>query len=119
MSAGKIIGYIFATIAIFFGVIFIWGAFGSEGQPSWIIVGTISVLIGFGIIWFVGKKLAPGDEEVKVQIELTGDIDLDTLTCKSCGGHLSSENISLREGALVVDCPYCGTNYQITEKPKW
>ncbi len=50
MSAGKLIGYIFAAIAIFFGVIFIWGAFGSEGQPSWIIVGTISVLIGFGII---------------------------------------------------------------------
>lgn len=119
MSAGKLIGYIFAAIAIIFGVIFIWGAFGSEGQPPWIIGGTISVLIGFGTIWFVGKKLTPGDEEVKIQIDLTGDIELDTLTCKSCGGHLSSEHTSLHEGALVVDCPFCGTNYQITEKPKW
>ena len=119
MSAVKIIGYIFAAIAIFFGVIFIWGAFSPEGQPAWIIVGAISVLIGFGVIWFVGKKLAPENAELKVQIDLTGDIELDTLTCKSCGGHLSSEHTSLQEGALVVDCPFCGTNYQITESPKW
>jgi len=119
MSTGKIIGYIVAAIAIFFGVIFVWGAFSPEGQPAWIIVGIISAMIGFGIIWFVGKKMVTGDEEVKVQIDLTGDIELDSLTCKSCGGHLSSEHTSLKEGALVVDCPFCGTNYQITEQPKW
>ena len=65
MSPGKIIGYIFSAIAIFFGVIFIWGAFSPEGQPAWIIVGVISVLIGFGVIWFVGKILAPGVKEVR------------------------------------------------------
>ena len=119
MSAGKIIGYIVAAIAIFFGVIFVWGAFSPEGQPAWIIVGIISAMIGFGIIWFVGKKMVSGDEEVTVNIDLSGDIDLDTLTCKSCGGHLSSEHTSLKQGALVVDCPFCGTNYQITEQPKW
>ena len=119
MSAGKIIGYIVAAIAIFFGVIFVWGAFSPEGQPAWIIVGIISAMIGFGIIWFVGKKMVSDDEEVTVKIDLTGDIDLDTLTCKSCGGHLSSEHTSLQQGALVVDCPFCGTNYQITEQPKW
>jgi len=119
MSAGKIIGYIAAAIAIFFGIIFIWGAFSPEGQPVWIIVGAISVLIGFGIIWFIRRQKPAGEEEVKVQIDLTGDIDLDTLTCKSCGGHLSSEHTSLQEGALVVDCPFCGTHYQITEQPKW
>jgi hypothetical protein len=119
MSAGKIIGYIVAAIAIFFGVIFIWGAFSPEGQPAWLIVGSISALIGFGIIWFVGRQKAVGDEEVKVQIDLTGDIELDSLKCESCGGSLSSDHTSLQEGALVVDCPFCGTHYQITEQPKW
>ena len=119
MSAGKIIGYIVAGIFILFGVIFILGAFGSEPHPEYILVGIILALIGFGIIWFVGRKSAQEDQEVKVQIDLTGDIDLDTLTCKSCGGHLSSEHTSLQEGALVVDCPFCGTHYQITEQPKW
>jgi hypothetical protein len=119
MSAGKLIGYIFSAIAIFFGVIFIWGAFGSEGQPSWIIVGTISVLIGFGIIWFVGRKETTGDEEVTVQIDLSGDVNLETLTCKSCGSPLSPEHISMVAGAPVVACPSCGTTYQLTEEPKW
>ena len=50
MSATKIIAYIAAGILVFFGVLFIWGAFGQEGQPSWIFIGIVTVLIGFGII---------------------------------------------------------------------
>ena len=119
MSAGKIIGYIFATITIFFGIIFIWGAFGPEGYPSNLIVGIISVLIGFGIIWFMARKQATGDEEVKVQIDLSGDVNLDILTCESCGGQLSPEHIAMVAGAPVVACPFCGTSYQLTEEPKW
>lgn len=119
MSAGKIIGYIFAAITIFFGVIFIWGAFSPEGQPVWLIIGTISALVGFGVIWFVGRKKLTGDEEVKVQIDLSGDVNLDTLTCESCGGQLSPEHVSLVAGAPVVACPFCGTSYQLTEEPKW
>ena len=119
MSAGKIIGYISAAIAIFFGVIFIYGAFSPDGQPVWLIIGAISVLVGFGIIWFIARKQATGDEEIKVQIDLSGDVNLDTLTCESCGGQLSPEHISMVAGAPVVACPFCGTSYQLTEEPKW
>lgn len=119
MSAGKIIGYISAAIAIFFGVIFIYGAFSPDGQPVWLIIGAISVLVGFGIIWFIARKQATGEEEVKVQIDLSGDVNLDTLTCESCGGQLSPEHISMVAGAPVVACPFCGTSYQLTEEPKW
>ena len=119
MSAGKIIGYISAAIAIFFGVIFIYGAFSPDGQPVWFIIGAISVLVGFGIIWFIARKQATGEEEVKVQIDLSGDVNLDTLTCESCGGQLSPEHISMVAGAPVVACPFCGTSYQLTEEPKW
>ncbi len=119
MSAGKIIGYIFAAIAIFFGVIFIWGAFSPDGQPGWLIVGAISALIGFGVIWFVGKKTIPDDQEIKYQLDLSGDVNLETLTCQSCGGQLSPEHISMVAGAPVVECPFCETSYQLTEEPKW
>ncbi len=119
MSAGKIIGYIFAAILIFFGVIFIWGAFSSEPQPAWLIVGGISVVIGFGLIWFLGKKKTGEEQEVTLQIDLSGDVNLDTLACQSCGGHLSPEHISMVAGAPVVACPFCGTSYQLTEEPKW
>jgi hypothetical protein len=119
MSAGKIIGYIFAAIAIFFGVLFIWGAFSEEGQAAWILIGGISVLIGAGIIWLLGRKKTSEDQDITYQVDLGGDVDLETLSCESCGGSLSSDNVRMVAGAPVVECPYCGTTYQLTEKPKW
>ncbi len=121
MSAGKIIAYISAALFIGLGALFILSAFGSTPQPQNIITGIILVVIGFGLI-FVASRKKPGEQgeqEVKYEIDLSGDVNLDTLTCKSCGGQLSSENITMVAGAPVVTCPFCGTTYQLTEEPKW
>ncbi len=58
----KVIAYIAAAIMIFFGVLFIWGAFGSQPHPEWILIGIVTVLIGFGLIWFAGRlgRHSPG-----------------------------------------------------------
>jgi hypothetical protein len=121
MSAGKIIAYIAAAILIFFGVLFIWGAFGSEGQIGWIPIGLISVGIGFGIIWFArrSKPATDGQPEVTLKVDLPADVNLDTLKCQACGGALSPKDIQMVAGAPVVTCPYCGTTYQLKEEPKW
>jgi len=122
MSAVKIIAYIAAAILIFFGVLFIWGAFSPEGADSWIIIGLISVVIGFGLIWFAAKRISAGaasGDNVTLKIDLPANVNLDTLKCKSCGGVLSMDNIQMVAGAPVVNCPYCKTTYQLTEEPKW
>ena len=119
MSAGKIIAYIAAAIFIFFGILFIWGAFGPVPHPEYIIVGIISVVIGFGLIFVAGRKKPGEQEEVTLNIDLSGDVNLDTLTCQKCGGQLSADNISMVAGAPMVSCPFCGTSYQLTEEPKW
>lgn len=119
MSAGRIIAYIAATILIFFGVLFIYATFSPAGQIAWLLIGLISVVIGFGLIWFAGKRAKRESAELIQRIELSGDIDLETLTCRNCGGALSSDNIKLVAGAPVVACPYCNTSYQLTEQPKW
>jgi hypothetical protein len=121
MTAGKIIAYIAAGILIFFGVLFIWGAFSPQGEVGWILIGLISVGIGFGIIFFASRrKPAPEDSgEVTLKIDLPGNVNLDKLKCQSCGGTLSAENVKMVAGAPVVSCPYCGTTYQLTEEPKW
>jgi len=119
MSAGKIIGYIFAAILIIFGVLYILASSNPSQEPGIIFTGLIMVLIGFGIIWFVGRKQTSEDKDVTVQIDLSGDVNLDTLTCKSCGSPLSPEHIAMVAGAPVVACPSCGTTYQLTEEPKW
>jgi Na+/melibiose symporter-like transporter len=122
MSAGKVIGYIVAIILIFFGVLFIWGAFSPNGQVGWIIVGIISVAIGLGIIWLVSRRrpAAEGEGTTIVQkIELPGNVSMDTLKCRSCGAALTPKDITMVAGAPVVNCPYCHTTYQLTEEPKW
>jgi hypothetical protein len=121
MSAAKIIAYIVAGILIFFGILFIWGAFSPQGQTGWILIGLLSVGIGFGVIWFAARRLptAQAEGNVTLKIDLPANVDLDTLKCRSCGGALTTDNIKMVAGAPVVTCPYCGTTYQLTEDPKW
>jgi hypothetical protein len=120
MSAGRIIAYIVAAILIFFGVLFIWGAFSPDGQVGWILVGLISVGIAFVLIFFASRKpKQPETTNVTMKIDLPGNVTLDSLKCQSCGGVLSAKDINMVAGAPVVTCPYCHTTYQITEDPKW
>lgn len=122
MTAIKIIAYIAAAILIFFGVLFIWGAFSPQGSPGWILIGLISVGIGFGLIWF-GSRQKPASQQagdnVTLKIDLPADVKLDTLKCQACGGVLSPDDIKMVAGAPVVTCPYCHTTYQLKEEPKW
>jgi len=120
MNFVKIISYIAAAILLFFGILFIWGAFSPNGSPGWIIVGLISIVIGFGLIWFGSRKKTTAPEEnITLQIDLPADVNLDAFTCEKCGAALTTENINMVAGAPVVNCPYCGTTYQLTEEPKW
>jgi DNA-directed RNA polymerase subunit RPC12/RpoP len=122
MSAGKIIGYIVAAILIFFGILFIWGAFSPEGEVGWIVVGIISVAIGLGIIALVKlrePKPAQPPQEIIQKIDLSGDIEMETLKCQKCGGELQKDSITIKEGAVFISCPYCGSAYQMVEEPKW
>lgn len=119
MSAGKIIAYIVAAITIFFGILFIWGAFSPSGSNGWIIVGLISVGIGLALIFWAARRPASTSNDVTLKIDLPGNVGMDTLKCKSCGGTLSPKDISMIAGAPVVTCPYCKTTYQLTEEPKW
>ncbi|MEN8240282.1 MAG: hypothetical protein ABFS17_00025 [Chloroflexota bacterium] len=122
MNAGKVIGYIFSAIVIFFGVLFVWGAFSPDGNPGWIVGGGISVLIGFGIIFLLGRK-KPGDQEIKysptLKVDLPADVSMERFKCQDCGAQLSMDNVKMVAGSPMVDCPYCGAAYQLSEEPKW
>lgn len=122
MNAGKSIGYIFSAIVIFFGVLFIWGAFSPDGNPVWIIIGAISVLIGFVIIYLVGRK-KPADQTIQysttLNVDLPSDVNVERFKCQDCGAQLTMDNVKMVAGAPMVECPYCDAAYQLTEEPKW
>jgi hypothetical protein len=116
----KIIAYIGAAILIFFGVLFIWGAFGGGAPIANIIVGLLSVTIGFVLIfWASRKKASEQVQNINLNIDMPGNVNMDTLKCKSCGGTLGPKDVQMVAGAPVVTCPYCHTTYQLTEEPKW
>jgi DNA-directed RNA polymerase subunit RPC12/RpoP len=123
MSTGKIIGYILAAIALFFGVLWLLSAFSAEtlNPGGRLLVGGILVVLGLGIIVAIRLREPKPKQEVvvKQQIDIGGDVDMEALKCQSCGAQLDKSAISLVEGAVVVTCPYCNATYQIVEEPKW
>ena len=123
MSTGKIIGYIVAGILLFFGVLWLLSAFSAEtASPGGrLLVGGLLVLIGLGIIVAVRLREPKPEQQVTIrqEIDIGGDVDMETLKCRNCGAQLDKSAISIAEGAVIVSCPYCGTTYQIVEEPKW
>lgn len=119
----KTIAYIAAAILIFFGVLFIWGAFSPDGQAGWIVVGLASVLIGFGLIWFASRKQPATSGEsaqnVTLNIDLPGEVKMEKFQCSNCGSNLTKDDIKIVAGTATVNCPYCGQVYQLSEEPKW
>ncbi len=123
MSTGKIIGYVVAGILLLFGVLWLLSAFSADAPSPGgrLLVGGILVLLGLGIIVAIRLREPKPEQEVTIrqQIDLSGDVDLETLKCQNCGAQLDKEAISLAQGAIVVTCPYCNTTYQMVEEPKW
>jgi hypothetical protein len=119
MNALKPIGFIAAAILIFFGVLFIWGATSPQGGGgAWILIGVISVIIGFVIIYFAARK-EPTPPSITYKVDLPAEVNMDTIKCKSCGGTITSADIQIVAGAPVATCPFCKTSFQLTEEPKW
>ena len=120
MTPGKTILYIIAAVLILFGVLFILATFGATGQFYMLVIGAILIAIAFGLIWLASRQTKPaGPDSVTYKVDLSGDVNMETLKCKQCGGTLSPENVKMVAGAPVVTCPFCGTTYQLTEEPKW
>jgi hypothetical protein len=125
IAAGLLI--LLGIAAVFFGIIYIWGSFSPTGQSGWITAGIISTLIGLAMIaggaylvYLASRgKMGAITQNVTYKVDLPGNVNIDTLKCKSCGGSLTMDNIQMVAGAPVVNCPYCHSVYQLTEEPKW
>ena len=84
-----------------------------------LIAGLVMLAVGAWLLRLgtVRRKSLP--VVVSQQVHLSGDVDIQELQCTKCGGGLSSENLTVRAGAVFVSCPFCGAEYQVEEEPKW
>ena len=106
------------VILILTGVVFLIAA--SEGNAAArVITGCVMVVLGIFLMRTGIRKQAGKTVVIERDLELTGDVSLEDLSCNSCGATLSSDQVSVRAGAVFVACPHCGTEYQLEEEPKW
>ncbi len=119
------IGLIFAICLILFGLLNLYSlASPAAGNKAGrVIIAIICFVIGGGLIFSITKSATktPDKMEVKViqKIELSGDVATEKLRCDNCGANLEKDTVKVMAGAVFVNCPYCGSSYQITEKPSW
>jgi hypothetical protein len=133
MSAKPLL-YIGASILflIGLGMVLIGGFYAlastsASSDPNWL---TFGLGLGcFGILFLAGgaglvyAAARAGKTEVVQQVtmkvDLPGETKIEEVKCRACGGTLSAKDITLANGAPMVNCPYCHTMYQLTEEPKW
>ena len=114
-----------------FGVLYVLAAHAPDAADPGARLGMGVGMIGVGLVLWsaaaVGSFMAwrwmrpPPEQKVTIrqEVELSGDIDLSALTCQKCNATLDKSAITVKEGAILISCPYCGATYQIVEEPKW
>ncbi|HNW14320.1 MAG TPA: hypothetical protein PKZ26_05320 [Anaerolineaceae bacterium] len=116
----KIVAFIGAGLLILFGALMVIGATDPAGNSAWLFIGLVLIGAGLVIVFFAARRKPEAPTtNVTLKVDLPGDVNLDSLKCKSCGGVLTADNISMVAGAPMVTCPFCHTAYQLTEEPKW
>ena len=99
------------VVTLFGGLVFIIG--------DRALVGAVILVIGIFLILLGLRSGRSRNVILRHELELTGDVNLEDLKCNHCGGSLSSENAAIRAGTVFISCPYCHSEYQLEEAPKW
>jgi len=118
----KTIGKIFSILLMGFGFLFLLGAFSPDGQTNWLIIGSVLFIFGAILFWLATRKptVQQGPTiNTTLKVDLPADVNIERFQCTDCGAQLSMDATKLVAGSVMVDCPYCGAAYQLTEDPKW
>jgi len=112
----KIIAYPLAALLGLLGLVFLVGA---QGQVMTMVVGVVLMAAAAVLIYLALQRPKQTTHTVVQKIDLSGDVNLQDMTCRQCGGSLGKDSVAVKAGAVFVNCPYCGAAYQLEEEPKW
>jgi len=127
LSIGAGILFLIGLCFVGYGALNVIGSTSSQGSQSWLnfglgfgCVGVLFLAGGAALVYAAvrGQKTEV-TQQVTMKVDLPGDTEMSQMNCRNCGGALKPENVKMVAGAPVVECPYCGTTYQLTEEPKW
>ena len=125
LYVGAGILFLLGLCLVGYGILSAIGSTSAQGSASWLgygigfgLVGILFLAGGAGMI-IAAQRGTKTEVIQQLKIDLPADTKVEPMTCKNCGGVLKPENIKMVMGAPMVECPYCGTSYQLTEEPKW
>jgi Zn finger protein HypA/HybF involved in hydrogenase expression len=105
----KVLALIFAFIVFFVGL-----AFVITGRLA---LGLLLVAVSLFLVFMAFRKKETVIIEQK--LDIGGEVNSRILKCRNCGAELSKDTIETKLGAVFIACPYCHSQYQIEEEPKW
>jgi Zn finger protein HypA/HybF involved in hydrogenase expression len=105
----KVLATIFSFIVFFVGL-----AFLITGRPA---IGLLLIAVSLFLIFMAFRKKE--NVIVEQKIEIGGEVNSRMLKCRNCGAELNKDAMEVKLGAVFIACPYCHSQYQIEEEPKW
>lgn len=112
----KIAAYFLSAALGLLGLLFVVAA-GQGNAIVRVVIGVVCLGAAAAIVALV--RLRPQQHIHEMKIDLSGDVSLQDLTCRHCGGSLGEKSLHVEAGAVFVHCEYCGAQYQLEEAPKW
>ena len=111
----KLVIYLIAAFLGILGLVFV---VGFQGQVFRLIIGIV-LIIAAGAVVYLARIQPKASTTTIQQIDLSGDVSLEEIRCRSCNAPLSKDEIDVKAGAILVQCDHCGATYQFEEEPKW
>jgi Zn finger protein HypA/HybF involved in hydrogenase expression len=99
----KVLAVIFSFIVFFVGLAFL--------------ITLLLVAVSLFLLFIAFRKKETVIVEQK--IDIGGEVNSKILKCKNCGAQLAKDALEVKLGAVFIACPYCHSQYQIEEEPKW
>ena len=115
MELTKALVYIGAVILLFLGIIFLMA---SAYVLSRLYIGFALVAISVFIIYFARRSFKMTIIR-KYDVDLSGDVTLNPVTCPNCGALLDLKKLEIKAGVPSLNCPYCSKSFEVSEEPKW
>ncbi len=112
----KLVSYLLAALLAILGFIFL---IGSQRDPVRLLIGLVLLAAAGAVIYLFRSKPQVTQNTVVQQIDLSGDVNLETMKCKVCGAPLEKDSLEVKAGAIFITCAHCGSSYQFEEEPKW
>ena len=118
-SPVKAVSYILSVVLLLFAMLMIVAGVTKGPMVTRVSVGVIALVVAGLLVWLARARPVQHTHVHKMEVDVSGDVELEQMKCQQCTATLSSESVKVSAGAIIVHCQYCGAKYQIEEDAKW